>query len=74
MRCSGWVWRARVRGRFVDRSLCQCMSSERFFGEMPGVPIGSLFSNRQSLHDAGGSSAAPTKMMNSARTKLGREK
>jgi hypothetical protein len=28
------------------------LSNERFFGEMLGVPIGTLFSNRQSLHDA----------------------
>jgi hypothetical protein len=28
------------------------LSNERFFGEMLGMPIGTLFSNRQSLYDA----------------------
>ena len=29
------------------------LSSERLFGEVPGVPIGTLFSNRQSLTTPG---------------------
>ena len=65
-------WRTRDGSAF-GTGKGDALSSERFSGEMPGVPIGTLFSNRQSLPDAG-VHLPPTKMMNSARTKLGREK
>src|SRR4249919_4306843 len=49
-------WRTRDGSAF-GTGKGDALSSERFFGEMPGVPIGTLFSNRQVASRRRGSSA-----------------